>query len=184
MPRLTCAQPCRFILGPLPVRSVEPCGCQASPPALCSLTHPATQPPFSPAPFKHFILSFDEFFHHSRGQLLPHPSPASTGHLIRHIFGVFLAAEPFPGFSHAGVRGFSLGGWQRLPPHWNYNYLSCPSNSSASTARLAGAPTPIGSGEVRRNLTVRLDISQHSDVAPHPVTAKVPLPTKAPYERK
>lgn len=85
---------------------------------------------------------------------MPHASPASTGHLIRYIFGVFLAAEPFPGFVHAGVRGFSPGGWQRLPPHWNYNYLSCLSNSSASTTSLAGAHTPIGSGEVRRNLCV------------------------------
>lgn len=28
---------------------------------------------------------------------------ASTGHLIRRIFSVFLAAEPFPGLVHAGV---------------------------------------------------------------------------------
>lgn len=67
---------------------------------------------------------------------------------------MFLAAEPFLGFVHAGVRGFSLGGWRRLPPHWNYNYLSCLSNSSTSRTRLAGAHTPIGSGEVRRNLCV------------------------------
>lgn len=97
---------------------------------------------------------------------------------------MFLAAEPFPGFVHAGVRGFSLGGGRRLPPHWNYNYLSCLSNSSASTSRLAGVHTPIGSGEVRGNLTVCMDISQHSEAAHHPVTAKVPLATKAACERK
>lgn len=84
---------------------------------------------------------------------------------------MFLAAEAFPGFVHAGVRGFSLGGWRRLPPRWNYNYLSCLSNSSASRTRLAGAHTPIGSGEVRRNLTVCLDITQHSEAAHHPVTS-------------
>lgn len=97
---------------------------------------------------------------------------------------MFLAAESFPGFFHAGVRGFSLGGWGRLLPQWNYNYLSCLSNSSTSRTRLAGAHTPIGSGEVRRNLTACLAITQHSEVAHHPATAKVRLPTKASYERK
>lgn len=57
LPLLTSAQPCRFILGPVPVSSVEHCGCQAYPPALCSLPHPPTPPsPLLPLSILFFLL--------------------------------------------------------------------------------------------------------------------------------
>lgn len=86
---------------------------------------------------------------------------------------MFLAAEPFPGLVHAGVGedpAWEVGEGYR---HTGTIITSAVcQNSSASRSRLAGAHTPIGSGEVGRNLAACLDITQHSEAAHHRVTAK------------
>lgn len=71
-----------------------------------------------------------------------------------------------------------------LLPLWNYNYLSCPSNSSTSTHMHAGTHTHIDSCEVSGNVIVCLNlllIYRHTAASAILLCVGVPIlvPTKA-----
>lgn len=62
-----------------------------------------------------------------------------------------MALASFLGFINASVPRFSLRGCAGVLPPWNYNYLSCLSNSSMSTHMQAGTHTHKDTCEVSRN---------------------------------